>query len=502
MPDSTYDIKITTTGQPAGAEAVARSLDNVGKAAANAGKEAKNTGEATRSLGDDLSSLGQRNNATKDVLEGTEQALKGNTAAVFGTAKAVRNLIEVFTQSTPMGRFIQLATIAAGVMVLLKDKLFGTAKEAESTAEKFVHLTTAFEKIAVAKNESAKTQLTAIKEEAKAAGDELQRVLDLRDRLNKSGADAASAAINADPSLSSSEKVVRLQQLAARGVSQTRSIEDTKLAGELNTATTARDSSAAAASALADQISALEQAIKAGGVGSLNEQRAGAANELAGLQRKTGGSPEEAFARGNRMAELVKQIGALDQSIAAAKTPEAEAFRKEQLNLITSLRGAAQEAAKAASDAEENWRKLAMRVGGINRDGSIVPEPAIAIIRGNEDSTRRANDAKALRDAIAEDEAAQRTPSAAARARLAELTSTASSTGSTSTVSEPTRMVVNGVDITERVNASLRQQEAIGAAATRFARAVEAAAASANGTVEKLDAATQILEQQLRANRR
>jgi hypothetical protein len=61
---------------------------------------------------------------------------------------------------------------------------------------------------------------------------------------------------------------------------------------------------------------------------------------------------------------------------------------------------------------------------------------------------------------------------------------------------------VNGVDITERVNASLRQQEAMGEAATRFARAVEAAAASANGTTGKLEEATRLLEQQIKnANR-
>jgi hypothetical protein len=42
----------------------------------------------------------------------------------------------------------------------------------------------------------------------------------------------------------------------------------------------------------------------------------------------------------------------------------------------------------------------------------------------------------------------------------------------------------------------------MGAAASRFARAVEAAAASANGTTGKLEEATRLLEQQIKnANR-
>lgn len=46
-----YQIKITTQGDPKGAEAVAAGLQKVGRAAADTGKE-------SRKLGDDLTSLG------------------------------------------------------------------------------------------------------------------------------------------------------------------------------------------------------------------------------------------------------------------------------------------------------------------------------------------------------------------------------------------------------------------------------------------------------------
>jgi hypothetical protein len=471
--DAKYEIKFATTSDPKGAnetvasvdkvaasgKRAASSLNEVKNASAGTAKAAKETGEAARTLGDDLSDMGSRNNATKDVLEGTEQALRGNTDALFGTAKAARNLIEVFTVSTPLGRLIQLLTIAAGVFAIVREKMFGAGKEAQDTATKFDHLTKAFEKIATAKSDAFKKELTTIKEEAKAAADELQRIFDMRAALNKGTLDARNAEIAADPNLSSSGRAVQSQINVEKSVQEMRAIEDAKLLNAFDAARKASEATAAAAAAKQQERDKLQATVDShaptaveGRIRELKGQREALVNKLAqdihdANQGLPGFKDVETLAREGRenIAPIDKELAAQRASLAAAKSPEVTAFNAEQAKLLEKIKTDAEEAKKTATEAAEKLRLISQELTGPLQNGRISRDPTFTMILGAEDDARRASDAKALRDAIAEDEAAKRPVDPAARRRLGELTAPWSAGNSSgNSVSGFGSIIING----------------------------------------------------------
>lgn len=198
-----FKINISTSGDPRGAQAVADSLKNVGKAA-------EETSKGARTLGDDMLSLGSRNNATKDVIEGLDAALKGNTNSLFGVAKAAKNLFEIFTVSTPAGRALQLALIAVNSAALVFSKTNEQAgATAEKTAENFDAMREAAELFNRTRFDSLNTQLDALKAKGDSSLAFFKKLGDLSKALDDASLSLELAQLNADGSLSSEEKKAR-----------------------------------------------------------------------------------------------------------------------------------------------------------------------------------------------------------------------------------------------------------------------------------------------------
>ena len=505
MAESDFKIRISTTADTSGAQAAASALQGLGKAAGQ-------TGQESRTLADDLTSLGARQNATKDVIEGTEQALKGNTAAVFGTAKAVKNLIEVFTQSTPMGRFIQLATIAAGVLVLLKEKLFGTATGAEEAAQKFDHLAAAFSTMAKSKSEAFVAELNSIKDAASAAAKEIERVLALRERLDRGGNAANVAEVNANPNLTETERIVERQRLESEAVAAARRTEDERLNNNYELARREKESTAEIAEQRRKELSDLKQkslppstADLEGRQRELEIERKKARDEIstAYLQSNRGAPTPadiEKISRSQaKLAGINKEFDENKAAIAVSKSPESQKFRDEQLKLVETLKAASEAATKAAADAEQKWQEISRTVGAPDGSGNIGQPAEIGIIRGNEDRMRRANSAKALREAISADDAAGRNVPAALRVRLWGMEDGPDQTSrSSSTINEPAQISVGGQDYLPQVNAINQRMEALSAAEKQLAEALATFGDSLNGREESI----QQLRDNVRALRR
>jgi hypothetical protein len=201
-------------------------LQGVGKAAAETGKESK-------SLGADLESLGSRQNATKDVIEGLDQAMKGQTASIFGVAKAAKNLWEVLTVSTPMGRLAQLAIIAAGAFSLFRDKLSATAKPAEDTARALDATVASAGKANQVRLDALKADLDAINGRAKATAESIDSISTSADKLDKSRMKVELATVAADGSLSPEERAKKEFEIRERYAKQEAQREDQRTAEKL-----------------------------------------------------------------------------------------------------------------------------------------------------------------------------------------------------------------------------------------------------------------------------
>lgn len=208
-----FQIRITTQGDPKGAEAVAASLQKVGKAAGDTSKQ-------SRSLGEDLATLGSRQNATKDVIEGLDAALKGNAGSLFGVAKAVKNLWEILTVSTPVGRLIQLGTIGATAIAAFGEKLFGAGEQAKEAEADFSAALKAAEALNRVSLERLKSELDAITERSKAAADYFDLLDAAQRKLSDARMNLEIARIQTDPTLSNADKARREFEIRQRFADQ------------------------------------------------------------------------------------------------------------------------------------------------------------------------------------------------------------------------------------------------------------------------------------------
>jgi hypothetical protein len=141
MADNSFDIKITTTGQPAGADSVAKSLQGVGKAADSASAANKKLDAAGKDAVNTVDALGKKGSAAKDVYEGLSGTLNGGVGAVFNLSKAFSNLGESI-KANPIGTALAVTLAALGLVQKgfdylgnaadrANDKLFGTGKATE-----------------------------------------------------------------------------------------------------------------------------------------------------------------------------------------------------------------------------------------------------------------------------------------------------------------------------------------------------------------------------------
>jgi hypothetical protein len=141
MSDAAKELKILISED--GAESTASKIDKVtsaqDKLAASAVKVTATAGgaaKATGSLGDEIGKLGARQNAAKDVIEGVASAAKGSEGALFGAAKAASNLWAILTNSTPIGRMVQLFALAVSATIAFAASLRGASNDAETLARK------------------------------------------------------------------------------------------------------------------------------------------------------------------------------------------------------------------------------------------------------------------------------------------------------------------------------------------------------------------------------
>lgn len=345
-----YEVKVTTIGDPKGADKVADSLNKVTKAA-------KENSTESRKLTDDLTSLGARQNATKDVVEGLDSALRGNAASFFGVAKAATNLWEVLTVSTPMGRLVQLGLIAINTFSLVSRHFEEAGKKAADAAPGVDALAEAMKKAGEARSESIAKALTAIKDEAKGAADEMERVLHLKQLIAQ--------ATGADDTAGGRER------------------DDLKLGLEFSAALQAKNRTAAQREGIGNDIDAFQRSIDQ--MADIPRQRAALRIELANLQRQPGGTSPEAMARGERMQE----INGLLKGLPDPNSPEAKQFIEQQKERVKRLKADLDKAIADATAADEAFRSIARNVVGIRPDGSAIVDPSVAIARGLQDRKAR-----------------------------------------------------------------------------------------------------------------
>lgn len=143
MSDTKLKVEIQTVATGGGAAKAAEDIKKVTKATKDASQATGEGSKATSQFDEALNALGSRQSAAKDVIEGTSAALKGNTDALFGTAKAAKNLIEVFSLSSPVAKFASILALIGTAAFALKDKLLpakealtGTGEEAAEAAKK------------------------------------------------------------------------------------------------------------------------------------------------------------------------------------------------------------------------------------------------------------------------------------------------------------------------------------------------------------------------------
>ena len=338
-----FQIKITTTGDPKGAEQVAAALGKVTKATAESAKE-------TRTLTQDVTSLGSRQNATKDVLEGLDSALKGNAMSMFGVAKAAKNLWEIFTVSTPAGRALQLAMVAVGTAAQFMGRASEEAGEAAQVTSKDMdamrEAAEAFNKV---RFDTINAQFDALKAKSDSSVAFFTRLADLSKQLDDASLSLDLARINADPSLSPEEK--ERQTLAARDRFGRRALErdeglrGAQLAGLRTTAagaaTKASDAEAQRAmdaflvsglqgqrSAAAERLLLAEDAVKNFRKSGNPESDAGELSNLAIAARRAGGDLALSPAMDAQIEVLKGRLKISEAAAEAAQKAAAEAQRK------------------------------------------------------------------------------------------------------------------------------------------------------------------------------
>lgn len=137
MADKEYKVKIVTLGDPAGANAVADSLDKVGRSARKGKDDSKEAGDA-------IETFGKKGAAAQDAFEGLSRVAGGGAGAIFGFAKAWRALTEAFLANpitaTLAALLALLPLVKAGLDLFVgsvtkaRDELYGTGKASAELA--------------------------------------------------------------------------------------------------------------------------------------------------------------------------------------------------------------------------------------------------------------------------------------------------------------------------------------------------------------------------------
>jgi hypothetical protein len=364
-----YQVKITTQGDPKGADKVAESLQKVTKSAGETGKQAQ-------SLGNDLSSLGARNNATKDVVEGLDSALRGNAQSFFGVAKAATNLWEVLTVSTPMGRLVQLGLIAVNTFALLARRFGETGDKAKTTATDTDTATEAINRLNNAKLTDLRGQLDAVGSAMKDTIEFADKLAAISKKIDDARMNLELAQLTADSSLSPEDRKAR--EFEIRDRYSTRDIARERLA--LQERVDAAEAEAMQKRALAD--AAEEERDGMNGAADRTQRRLDEARAERKANRATGSGPGQMGPAVERDFQLQERIRFLESLLTSNTGADAQARRDGADARASAVRAAAD---KADADLLKARQLLSLFsnsspiIASINRNAARVaagvPEP-------------------------------------------------------------------------------------------------------------------------------
>jgi len=241
---SSYDIKITTTGDPKGAQAVAGSLDKVA-ASANKGAGAFGEhGKAAEEAGGLVDQFGRRGSAAHDVVEGLTAASEGGVRGLLGLAKAAYNAKEALAISSVglgFGVLLGLGPVfldMAKKMAGLGDETEKAGNKAQAAEDHFSDLAEAAGKLGAAVGKSEADALTAflknLETEADFALKKLQAIAKIRDELLKEKTALAIDQVKAGPGTEAEKaaQIASIQRTSGTAASANR-------IGDLNSQTTA-----------------------------------------------------------------------------------------------------------------------------------------------------------------------------------------------------------------------------------------------------------------------
>ncbi len=352
-----YKIKIVTEGDPRGAERVADSIQKVSRSANDNAKATKEASRGLNELGESSEKGAALGRVLGEVMRGNIGALAQLGAALKATAAGLK--------SNVFGILLIAATALFNFLPPLIARLRGAKDEIGEAAVKADLLAAAFDKIAKGRGSSLAQQLDAMRDEAKGAADELQRVLSLQEMLLKAqGKDTPE---------------------------EQRKREDTKLGADYLAAVQRRDQT----SALADGLNAEMATLTQNAVlrpNQATEERAAMERELASLGSVSLDPSPSGIARNERISQLTSRLQRGQVS------PETEKFLSEQKRLIEQLRPIVEKAEAAAKEALATVNQLGRGVVGIRPDGSAIREPAVMAARAAED--RRAREAAGIPEPV------------------------------------------------------------------------------------------------------
>lgn len=167
--DSEYNVKVTTNGDPAGAEQVAASLQKIGKSAEEANRA---TARESKSGASALEELGRKGADARDIFEGLSAVGRGQEGVLFNLAKAWRGL----TAAVVSNPFLALVGIVAGVISIFGN-LVTKLGETGAALGKAGGKTKELEKEVASLKEASEGAAGKLKEQATAAATEWERLV-------------------------------------------------------------------------------------------------------------------------------------------------------------------------------------------------------------------------------------------------------------------------------------------------------------------------------------
>lgn len=364
--ESTYRVKIETTGNPAGAQAVEKSLQGVTAAANQATGATTEHGEASKHTGSLIEELGSRSGRTRHLVEGLEQAAHGGTRGILGLARAIFSAGEAIN---PMTLALGAALALMPTFLEWGEKLFGSSEKiaegAKKAAEGFAEEKSAAEKLNDANLDKFKAELSGISDEAKAADDYLKKIYDTKAKLAQAQLALDLAKIDADPSLTPEQKKSRAaavkQSYADAGFKNESELKQ----GQLENAQRQAEATAQAARTAEDK--AEEQRKRVEDNRRAPEDRAIVEKELLRQiadivsKRATLGSGPDSFAQDEKLRQqqvaTQEQLRYLQARDAALASPGGDRDRKAAMDKLQKDDEAAKLAKKDAEDADKKLQE-------------------------------------------------------------------------------------------------------------------------------------------------